>query len=115
MNVAAGIISLLLSIAILFQSCAVYELSSLAESQNNSEAGALGVFVAFLYMVGGAFSFKLPKVAASIMAVSGALAFLGAMGSDFSDLYIWGVLALGIAFMNYQSWRKTQGEYNANQ
>ena len=101
MRIATGIISILLSIFIGIQSCAVYVGGSLGSHKGLADSGALGIFVALHFMIGGAFAFQLPKVSMIIFAFSALWAYAAASGSSFSDMYIWGFVSIGLATMSY--------------
>lgn len=97
MRIAVGIIGLILPIIILFQSCAAGVGGALAKDSSMSGGASFGFLVALLYIFGGAFAFQKPKVSKIIFIITGCLAIIGGMGSKFSDLIVWGVVALGLA------------------
>lgn len=130
MRVAAGILGILLSLGCLFQSCAVLTASSMsaglasmaAKSKSDASTprdsaamgtpingkvaglqagGALGVLSALGLLIGGAFSFGMPRIATAGFATAAALAFLGFAQSDFGDLGFWGLVATVLAGMSY--------------
>lgn len=103
MRIAAGIISLVIGFAVLFQSCAVAGLGSLVSP--DSTTGAIGMLVGFLLLISGAFSFQLPKVSVVICVIAACFAGLEAM-NDFPDMKIWAVICLLLAVMNYFAARK---------
>lgn len=130
MRVAAGILGILLSLGCLFQSCAVLTASSMSAgfasmaAKSKSDAatlresaamgppingkvaglqagGAFGVLSALCLLIGGAFSFGMPRIATAGFATAAALAFLGFAQSDFGDLGFWGLVATVLAGMSY--------------
>ena len=102
MRIAIGIIGLILPIIILFQSCAAGVGGALTKDSSMSGGASFGFLVALLYIF-GAFAFQKPKVSKIIFIITGCLAIIGGMGSKFSDLIVWGVLALGLAAGSYSA------------
>jgi len=103
LKIAAAVISLILGAVITFQSCTVGSLGAIVAPE--SKAGPIGLFAGILLMVGGAFAFQLPKVAAIISVICALLAFMEST-NDFSDMKIWAVICLGIAAMEFFAARK---------
>jgi hypothetical protein len=110
MKIAIGIISILLSFAVGVQSCTVGVGGALGSNQGLAGSGALGIFVALLFMIGGAFAFKMPNVSWIIFAISALLAFAAASGSGFTDMYIWACVSLGLAAMSYYAFKQSGEE-----
>jgi len=103
MKVAAGIISLVFALLVFMQSCAVGLGGSALENQATEQAGGIGVMLAFMMIIGGAFAFKLPLVAAILYALGG-LVGVAADQAAFPDLRVWsiGVLILaGLCFVAF--------------
>lgn len=98
-----------------FQSCAVYGLSSLANRQDTVGAGAVGIVVAFLFLVGGAFVMALPIVSTIIFVLAALSAFLAGTTSGFSDMTIWGFVSLALAAMSFLGWRELRRRRLAQQ
>ena len=105
MQVAVGILSILLSFAVLFQSCAVSVGGNISQNQGASDGGAIGILVGIVLLSGGAFVFKLPKIAMYLFIVAGMLALLAGF-SDFSDMKIWAVVSGIFAWMSYSADKK---------
>jgi len=101
MRIAVLIISLCLTMIIGIQSMLVFIGGNLADKKETASGGAVGVLIAFLFVLGAAFSIKLPKVSMVMFAVGAGLAFIGASGSGFHDLQIWGFVSLALAVMAY--------------
>lgn len=97
MKIAAGIIGLILGVLVLLQSCAVATTASIAELEVGKQEGTIGLFVALLLFVGGAFAFGLPGVACAVFFIAGGFAFMAS--TTFADLAIWGGVAWGLAAM----------------
>ena len=106
MRIASGIISLVLGFAVLFQSCAVAGLGSVVAP--GSTTGAVGMLVGILLLIGGAFSFQLPKVSVVICIIAALFAGVEAM-NNFPDMKVWAVLCLILAVMNFFGARKPKG------
>jgi hypothetical protein len=109
---ATQIISLVLMVIVFIQSCAVTVGGSASESLSTTSAekseaedlaaaGSVGILVALMWLVAGAFVMSKPRVSMWVFGVAGAFALVGG-GSGFSDLYFWGVVSFIFAFM---SWR----------
>ena len=96
-----GILSLVLAVVVLFQSCAVGVGSALAETQDTS--GGSGMFVAILFITAGivgiaARTSKGGAIAATILyAIAGIMGVTA--GGMFKDLIVWGVLAFSFAII----------------
>nr|WP_319390993.1 hypothetical protein [uncultured Cohaesibacter sp.] len=113
MKIATGIIGLMLGLLVFLQSCVVTTGSSLADDQSTMQAGSVGILVGFIFFVGGAFAFALPRVSMVIFAIAGVLALIASSSGSFGDLSIWGIVALGLAVMSFFANRKKQEEAQA--
>lgn len=101
MRIAVLIIGLCLVMLIGLQSCTVMVGGGLTEDKSLSGGGAIGLLIAFLFIVGSGLAIGVPKAS---MIVFGIAAFLGiAVGasSSFSDLIVWGVVALVLSVMSF--------------
>jgi hypothetical protein len=105
MKIAIGIIAMLLGLTVLLQSCTVSLGGGLLEDEAVSQAGAVGVFVGFLYFVGGAFAFGLPVVSMVVFVVAAVFGLAAGASGDFSDLTIWGGAAVILSAMSFLAWR----------
>jgi hypothetical protein len=98
-----GIISIVLSLLIFFQSCAVGVANTL--NANGEIGGSGGVFLGVLFIVAGIIGIatrKSPKKGGSIAAMIVYLiaALLGfASAGSYSDLYIWAGLSVAFAIV----------------
>jgi len=106
MKIATGIISLIIGIIVFLQSCTVGLGGAIFADEVSSQSGSVGLFVAFLLFVAGAFAFALPKVAMIVSAIAGIFALLNGATSDFSDMTVWGILAFVLAIMEFFAGRK---------
>lgn len=115
MRLATLIISLVLSLGLFVQSCAVAVGGSIAEdlstaAQDKQEAedlaggGAMGVLAALLWLIAAAFVMRKPKVAMWLFGVAGFFCLIGG-STGFSDLFFWAVASFVFALM---SWRGTK-------
>ena len=91
MKIALGLVGILISMIVMFQSFAIYGLSGLVNEEATAQAGALGLFSGFLLFVAGALSFGLLRAAAVVYLIAGFLAHLGK--ADFPDLGVWAWVA----------------------
>ncbi|UIJ99247.1 hypothetical protein LZK82_02990 [Rhizobium leguminosarum] len=108
MKIAVGIIGIFLGLLVLMQSCAVTAGSGLLQDKATGGAGALGMLVGLLFFIAGAFSFALPLVGAIIFALAAAFAFIASTSGSFSDITIWGFIALVLAVMSFFTWRSSK-------
>ena len=94
-KLVSGIISLVLVLVIIFQSCAVGVANALLESDDTS--GAVGVFVAFILIAAGVVSIvvrkkETKKAYIQLIVLYGLAALIGIVGSgNYSDLTVWAV------------------------
>jgi hypothetical protein len=102
------VLSLGLMLVIGFQSCAAAVGGSLGRDESTSAAAAMGFFVVFLFLIGGAFAISFPIVSLISFVLAGTVAIAAGLSSNFSDLAIWGFLALGLAVMSYFGHREKQ-------
>ena len=101
MRIAVLIIGLCLVMLVGIQSCAVMVGGNLIEDQDVSGAGALGIMVSFLFILGSAFVMSHPKASMIIFLAAAFFAFFGGSLSEFSDLYFWSFVSLALAVMSY--------------
>jgi len=99
-RIATTILSLVLMVVVGAQSCAVYVGGSAMGQQGTAEGGALGLLVALLFLVGGAFAMALPLVAFLAFLVAGLFGLAAGATTSFTDLTIWGVVALVLAVLS---------------
>lgn len=92
-----GIISIVLSLVILFQSCAANVGSALGNGKDTS--GSVGTLVAILLIVAGIIGIAARKskggaIAATIVYAIAGISAIGASTGIYKDLVVWGVLSL---------------------
>ena len=100
MRVAALILSLFVSLAVLLQSCTVGLGGRVTGAEELSEAGAGGMLVAFVFMTGAAFALGLPLVSMLVFILAGLLALFVGETANFPDMIIWGYIAFVLALMS---------------
>jgi len=114
MRVAVMIVGLVLMIALFVQSCGVGIAGSLSNDESTTGGGAVGIVVAFLFLLGSAFAIGVPTLAMILFLLAGLLAMGVASSSGFSDLQIWGIISLVLAmlcfFSRREKRRKQQGQ-----
>lgn len=101
MRVATTILSLVLMVAVGAQSCAVYVGGSALGQEGAAEGGALGLFVALAFLVGGAFALPLPLVSVAAFLVAALFGLAGGAATSFTDLTYWGLAALVLAVLSF--------------
>lgn len=106
MKIATGIISLIIGLIVFLQSCAVGIGGAVLADETTSQSGSVGLFVAFLLWIAGAFAFALPKVAMVISAIAGIFALMNGATSDYADMTVWGVIAFILAILEFFAGRK---------
>jgi hypothetical protein len=106
MKIATGIISLIIGLIVFLQSCAVGIGGAIFADEVSSQSGSVGLFVAFLLWIAGAFAFALPKVAMVISAIAGIFALMNGATSDYADMTVWGVIAFILAILEFFAGRK---------
>lgn len=106
MRLASGILSLLFGLIALGQSCLVNIGGSIVGDASTSEGGAVGLLVALLFIIGGAFAFKVPKVAMVFTGIAGFLGLAVGKTTSFSDMSLWGVVAIILTVLIYIGSRK---------
>ncbi len=100
------IISLVLMFIVAIQSLVVMAGSSMLEDQATSDAAAIGILLALLFLIGGAFVLGLPLVGLIVFTLAGLLGILAGSTSSFTDLTYWGIVALVLATLSYFGMRE---------
>lgn len=106
MKIASGILALVLSVVIFLQSCTVSLGGSILAEEATQQGGSVGIFVALLFLVGGAFAFGVPKVSFVIMLLAGFFGIAAGSTTPYKDMTIWGVIAFILAIMSLIGSRK---------
>lgn len=101
MRLATTLLSLFLTLIVGAQSCTVYVGSAALGDQQTSEGGSLGILVALLFLVGGAFAIPFPTVSVIAFGLAALVAFAAGATSDFADMTVWGAAAVILAVMAF--------------
>lgn len=109
MRTATFILSLVLVAVMTLQSCAIYVGGGLVdalgdEPSNLGASGVLGLVVAFLAIIGMAFTLGVPRVAMIFYVLAALVAF--SIAADYPDMNIHGVALIILAVMAFFSRRK---------
>ena len=105
MKIATGIISLVLMLIIAVQSMLVGVGGSMTHNTGYSQGGSVGLLVAFLFLIAGAFAFGKPVVSMVVFVVSALLGFAVAASTGYSDMNVWAVVALLLGGLSLFAWR----------
>ena len=100
-RIAVMIISLLLMFGVGLQSCAVSFGGALGGDETMEQGGAVGILVALLFMVGGAFAIPFPVVSLISFLAAAFLGVAAGATTSFSDLSIWGFVAFFLAVLSF--------------
>ena len=95
------ILGLILMVLVGAQSCAVSLGGELANDQGSAEGGAVGILMAFLFLLGGAFVLGVPIVALVSFLLAGLLGVAAGSTTPFSDLTLWGIVSLVLALLSF--------------
>jgi hypothetical protein len=106
MRIATLILGLVLTIGLFLQSALVATAESIAdaldEEETQSDGGGVGILVSLGFLIASALVIAKPRFAMWTFAGSAVVAFIGGASTDFSDLYVWGIVGLVLAAM---AWR----------
>jgi hypothetical protein len=100
------ILSLILMLVVGAQSCAVSVGDSMLGEKASQQGGAIGIFMALLFLVGGAFALAFPLVSLVAFVLSGIFGLTAGATTSFSDLSIWGWVSLALAVLSFFGWRE---------
>lgn len=97
LRLVLGIISIVISVIVIFQSCAAGLGEALSDADSTSGAG--GVFTGLLLLAGGIVSIAARKtkggtIAAIILYALGAILAFANLSSMFGDLIVWAIVSL---------------------
>lgn len=101
MRIAVLIIGLILMVLVGMQSCAVMVGGEITSDTDTSEGGAVGILVAFLFLLGSALVMGFPRVSMVLFILASLLGFAAGSTTDFSDMIFWGVVGAGLAIMSF--------------
>lgn len=95
MKIAGGIISLVCMVVLAIQSAALWAIGV----HNGAGMASFGFAVAAGFLLGGAFAFRLPFVAACFLAISGWVANTGGTDTEFKYLHLWAAIQFILAVL----------------
>jgi hypothetical protein len=102
MRVATMAIALVLSMLVLLQSCTVSVGGSMAKNEGLAQGGAIGVLLALLYLIGGAFALGVPIISVVAFLLGGLIALaVVASNPAFADLQVLGWVAIALAVVSF--------------
>ena len=106
MRIAVLIIGLSLVMILGMQSCTVMVGGGVINDEDLSSAGAIGILVSFLFIIGAAFVMGYPKASMIIFLLASVFALFGALMSDYSDLYVWSFVSFALGIMSYLGFKE---------
>jgi hypothetical protein len=106
MRVATMILALILMLIVGAQSCAVSVGDEMVGEKVSQQGGPLGLFMALLFLVGGAFALAFPLVSLVAFVLAGLVGLAGGASTSFSDLGLWGWVSLALAVLSFFAWRE---------
>ena len=106
MRIATMIISLILMLVVGAQSCAVSLGDAALQTKAAEQGGPIGLFMAFLFLIGGAFALAFPFVSVLAFFFAGIIGLAGGASTSFGDLTFWGVVSLILGVLSYFGWRE---------
>jgi hypothetical protein len=114
MRLATTIISLVLMLGVGFQSCAVTVGAALGEDEQLAGGAAVGLLVAFLFLIGGAFAMAYPVVSLASFSLAGTVALAAGVATEFSDMTVWAFVSFVLAAMSFfgirEKWKQAQDQ-----
>src|SRR5215207_9070756 len=105
-RIATMILSLTLMLVVGAQSCAVSLGDAALQTKGAEQGGPIGQFMAFLFLIGGAFALAFPFVSVLAFFLAGIIGLAGGASTSFGDLTIWGVVSLILTVFSYFGWRE---------
>jgi hypothetical protein len=107
-RIATMIISLILMLVVGAQACAVSLGDAALQRKAAEQGGPIGLFMAFLFLIGGAFALAFPFVSLLAFFFAGIIGLAGGASTSFGDLTVWGVLSLILAVPSRPQVRQQQ-------
>jgi hypothetical protein len=102
MRIAVLVLGLILGAIMFVQTFLVYSLSGIGNAEKMQGSGAVGLFMALLWLVAIALVFAVPILSAVVFVAAGILGF--AFSSDFPDLAVWGAVSMVLAVFSLIAW-----------
>ena len=100
-RIATMILSLILMLVVGAQSCAVSVGDAALETKAAEQGGPLGILMALLFLVGGAFALVFPMVSLISFVLAGLVGLGGGSSTSFGDLTFWGIVSLVLAAFSF--------------
>jgi hypothetical protein len=100
------ILSLILMLVVGLQSCAVSVGDAALNEPTKTQGGAIGILIAFLFLIGGAFALVFPLVSLVAFVLAGIVGLSSGTTTSFGDLTIWGWVSLVLAVLSFFGWRE---------
>ena len=101
-----AILSLVLVLLVGLQSCAVSFGAALSEDDNLAGGGAVGILMALLLLIGGAFAVGYPLVSLISFTVAGLFGLAAGTTTGFEDLTVWATASFLLAVLSYLGMRE---------
>ena len=112
MRIATTILSLILMLIVGAQSCAVSVGDAALGEKTATQGGPIGILIALLFLIGGAFALVFPIVSLVAFLLGGILGLAGGSSTSFGDLTVWGVISFVLAAFSYFGWREKKKRAN---
>lgn len=106
MRIAVLILGLVFSVFSGLQSCAVHVGGRLTDSAASTGAGAVGVLISMLFLLGSALVIAFPRAAQVCFVISCVIAVLNR--TNFPDMTFWAVVSIALSLMSYYGHRELQ-------
>jgi uncharacterized membrane protein YjfL (UPF0719 family) len=103
MRIAVLILGLVFSVFSGLQSCAVHLGGRLSESTTSAGAGAVGIIISMLLLIGSALVISFPRAAQVCFIISCLLAVVNR--AAFPDMTFWAVVSFILGMMSYYGHR----------
>lgn len=104
LRVAVLILGLVFSVFAGLQSCAVHLGGRLTDTSTNAGAGAVGIVISMLFLIGSALVLSFPLAAQICFVISCVLAILNR--ANFPDMTFWAVVSFCLGMMCYYGRRE---------
>jgi hypothetical protein len=105
-RIATLILSLILILVVGTQSCVVSLGDAALGTKSAQQGGPIGLVMAFLFLVGGAFALAFPLVSLIAFFFAGVFGLAGGASTSFGDLTTWGLVSLILAVFSFFGWRE---------
>lgn len=114
MKIATGIIGLVLMVIIAIQSILVDIGGSITHNTGYSQGGSVGIFVALLFLIAGAFAFSKSFVSMIVFFLAFILGVAVGATTGYTDMTIWGVVSIILSGLCLLTWLSDKKKKRAN-